>query len=219
MHLCNLALVQYSDAVTESALGQRERNRIDTWNAIHDAAYTIAHDAGLAAATTEKIAAEARISRRTFFNYFPTKEDAILGTRVPEVTDAAIQRFRSSDEDELTRVVHLFVAVVRTALPRASTERRQSIVTEYPELRERVMRLIGEVERLVTEVIRDRLEEGEVVDLAALDDADRLKALLMLAGTIAKYAFSRQEGSDAEDPEPVLRDSIAMFRKVIDSTP
>lgn len=204
--------------MNEATLSQRERNRIDTWNAIHSAAYTIAWDAGPAAATTEKIAASAGVSRRTFFNYFPTKEDAVLGTREPSVTDAAVHRFRSSDQDELTRVVHLFVTVARTALPEASWARRRRIVAEHPELRQRVTRLVSEVERLVTEVIQTRVEAGKTVELAVGEDAEQLEALLMLAGTIAKYALTRHQESADGDAEPFLRDSIAVFRKVVEAT-
>lgn len=204
--------------MTEPTLSQRERNRIDTWSAIHSAAYTIAWEAGPAAATTEKIAAVAGVSRRTFFNYFPTKEDAVLGTRDPAVTDAAVHRFRTSEEDELTRVVHLFVSVARTALPESSRARRRRIVAEHPELRQRVIRLVTEVERLVTEVIQTRVEGGKTVDLKAGQNAAELEALLMLAGTIAKYALSRHQEPGAGEAEPALSESIALFRKVVEDT-
>lgn len=210
--------MQYGDGVTEPALSQRERNRIDTWHAIHEAAYTLASNVGPAATTTEGIASAAGVSRRTFFNYFPTKEDAVLGTRVPRVDDAAIEKFRASADDELTRVVHLFVSVARTALPEVSIMRRRRIVAEHPELRQRVIRLVSEVERLVTEVLQTRVGDGAFVDLSVVDDDDHLEALLMLAGTIAKYALSRHQETPAEASEPFLREAIAMFRKVVDAT-
>lgn len=200
-------------------MSQRERNRIDTWNAVHEAAQAIAWDEGPQAATVERIAVSAGVSRRTFFNYFPTKEDAILGTRAPEVSEEEIERFRTSGEDELTRVVRLFVAVVRTAIPERTSPQRRRIIAEHPGLQRRVALLLSEVERLVAEVIRARVDDGEDVALVEPDDGHRLEALLMLAGVIAKYAFHRyQDSASAEDPRHFLEESIAMFREVVDTT-
>ncbi|GAA1174554.1 TetR family transcriptional regulator [Nesterenkonia xinjiangensis] len=202
----------------ESTISQRERNRLDTWNAVHEAAHAIAWEEGPQEAAVEAIAARAGVSRRTFFNYFPTKEDAILGTRTPEVSEGDIERFRTSDEDELTRVVHLFVAVVRTAIPEATSPQRRRIIGEHPSLQRRVLRLLSEVERIVAEVIQARVEDGDDVALAAPGDGARLEALLMLSGVIAKYAFHRYQESSAEDPREFLDESIAMFREVVDTT-
>lgn len=194
---------------------QRERNRIATWCAIHEAACAIAWEQGPAATTVEAIAAQAGVSRRTFFNYFSTKEDAVLGTRVPEVAEVAIERFRTSDEDELTRVVLLFVAVARTGMPESTSAQRRQMVAAHPALKNHTGRLIAETERLVTEVIQARFDD---VDLASPEEDGRLEALLMLAGVIAKYAFTRYQASSEDDPAEFLRDAIVVFRKVVDTT-
>ena len=57
----------------------RERNRRKAWLAIHAAASELALKHGLADTTVEMIADHAGVSRRTFFNYFASKEDAVLG--------------------------------------------------------------------------------------------------------------------------------------------
>ena len=56
-----------------------------TRNALHEAAITRVLEDGLACATVANIAADAGVSTRTFFNYFETKEDAIVGLG-PEVS-------------------------------------------------------------------------------------------------------------------------------------
>ena len=134
-------------------LTRREQNQRDTWNAIHLSAYQLVSELSLAAATVDDIASRAGISRRTFFNYFPTKEDAILGTRLPEVPHGTAERYAESGQDELTRVVHLFVAVLRTAVPEETSLRRRQMVGQHPGLRSRVMQLVTDVEHLVREVV------------------------------------------------------------------
>ncbi|MFE4545280.1 TetR family transcriptional regulator [Arthrobacter sp. NPDC056727] len=59
--------------------GLRERKRAATRAAITAVARSLTSERGLNGYTVEDVCEQAGISRRTFFNYFPTKEDAILG--------------------------------------------------------------------------------------------------------------------------------------------
>jgi AcrR family transcriptional regulator len=60
-------------------LGLRERKKAETRQAIADAALALAVERGPGDVTVDDIAAAAGVSARTVFNYFPTKEAAILG--------------------------------------------------------------------------------------------------------------------------------------------
>jgi len=204
----------------QSELSQRERNRVETWNAVHEAASSIALEDGLAVATIDAIATRAGVSRRTFFNYFPTKEDAVLGTQPPVVGEADIERFRASGEDLLTRTVELLAAVLTTSFVSGSMARRRVVVAARPELRERVMQHVSDAERLVTEVLHERIAEGAPhAEIDALPDAERSpRALIMLAGVITKFAFTAYQDAGSGDLEPHLADSISTFRKVVDAT-
>lgn len=198
-------------------LTQRERNQRDTWNAIYEAAYAFARDEGLGAATVEAVVARAGVSRRTFFNYFPTKEDAILGTRLPWLDQAVVDRLATAQEDELTRTVHAFVAVLRTALTEETAVRRREIATQHPSLRGRLGQLITQVEELV----RRAMDEAAARRADAGDPASR-EVLIMLAGVIIKHAFTQyfegerqsaaEHGAAVED---FLEGSIAQFRTAI----
>lgn len=56
----------------------RERKKQATRLALHRAAVDLAAEHGLAAVTVEAIADRANVSRRTFSNYFASKEEALL---------------------------------------------------------------------------------------------------------------------------------------------
>jgi AcrR family transcriptional regulator len=58
-------------------MGLRERRHRQTSADIRDAAVRLARERGFDKVTIEEICAEAGISSRTFFNYFPNKESAI----------------------------------------------------------------------------------------------------------------------------------------------
>ena len=73
--------------------GVRDRKRAETLRRIHDAAAELTKRDGLAEATVSAIAERAGVSRRTFFNYFDSKEDAVLGIQQPQISPEALDAF------------------------------------------------------------------------------------------------------------------------------
>lgn len=59
--------------------GLRARKQRETRETIHRIAVKRALAAGPNSVTAAEISTEAGVSARTFFNYFPSKEDAMLG--------------------------------------------------------------------------------------------------------------------------------------------
>ncbi|MEX1164368.1 MAG: TetR family transcriptional regulator [Nitriliruptor sp.] len=60
-------------------LGLRERKKRETKAALSRAAFELCAERGIDAVTVPDIAASANVSPRTFFNYFSSKEEAIVG--------------------------------------------------------------------------------------------------------------------------------------------
>lgn len=96
-------------STTENAgpLGRREQNKVDTRRAIADAAFDLARSVGPGAFTVDQIAARAGVSRRTFFNYFHSAEDA-LTVRTDGFLELALAVFGQLPQDE-----PLFDSIVR----------------------------------------------------------------------------------------------------------
>ncbi|WP_425865125.1 TetR/AcrR family transcriptional regulator [Arthrobacter sp. TWP1-1] len=200
----------------------RERNRLEAWALIHDTASGLALTEGPTKVTVEAIADAAGISKRTFFNYFATKEDAIMGTQPPTLSDEAVATFRSDGDDDLfSRTVRLMVTVVRSMFPEASqAARRKELRAKYPELARNVIEYVSASERLVESILVDRYDESdpEFAQAGLPGGRDGARALLMMASTAMRFAFSRDPGSVSAGDTKVVDESIEIFREAIKAT-
>lgn len=118
-------------------LGLRDRKRIETRLRIETAAVEIVTAEGLDGATVDMISDRAGISPRTFFNYFDSKEDAILGTQdMGEVQRAITVGVAETETDDLVAAIvstmfHIFGPMAaRTQLK----SQRMALVHEHPRL-------------------------------------------------------------------------------------
>ena len=66
-------------ATNDRPVGLRERKKAKTRNAIQHEAMKLFRERGYEGTTVEDIAVAAEISSTTFFRYFPSKEDVVLG--------------------------------------------------------------------------------------------------------------------------------------------
>ena len=179
---------------------------------IHRAALDLAEQEGCAATTVEAIAARAGISRRTFFNYYAGKEDAVLGLRPVEMPQPALQSYTDrGEQDEFTRTVWLFVAVLRhSSGPPEWAPRRRRLVEQHPELKRRVGLHLASAESLVAAAV------AEHSPASGNRSPETSQAFVLLAASVLKYAhrtmpdLSHTADDDAVDR--TLDRAIAVFR-------
>lgn len=206
----------------KTAVPLRERNRLETWALIHDKASNMALEEGLAKATVEAISEAAGISKRTFFNYFATKEDAILGVQAPVLTEENIATFRAGGPDDLFgRTVRLMVTVIRSMFPEESRgDRRRLLKEKYPDLGKRIFAHVRASEELVEVVLLERYQDAaHEQSLAGLSEGrDSALALLMMAGTVMRFAFSKDPSAASNEHSTAVDDAIEIFREAIKTT-
>ena len=81
--------------------GLRERKKVKTRLAIEDAALALFEERGYEATTVDEIADRAEVSTTTFFRYFPTKADVLLGDhgiQLPAIRQTIVDRPASEND-------------------------------------------------------------------------------------------------------------------------
>ncbi|MCU4184981.1 TetR family transcriptional regulator [Acidiferrimicrobium sp. IK] len=89
----------HTETLTEQP-GRRERKKQATRQALHEAAWALVEERGLAHVTIEAITDRVDVATRTFFNYYSSKEEAVLGSdseRNARVCEAVSERLAAGD--------------------------------------------------------------------------------------------------------------------------
>jgi AcrR family transcriptional regulator len=146
----------------ERPLGLRERKKLETRQALADAAIKLAVERGLENVTVEDIAARAGVSQRTFFNYFPSKEDAVLRPDADPIAMAQVIIDRLNGIPADVHPLRAIAAAFRPVAERIDHEAREwlvrvSIVENDPALLVKMFTAQKETERMVHEAIAARV--------------------------------------------------------------
>ena len=191
----------------------RERKKVETWTAIHEAAATLAYHRGLEQATVEAIADSAGVSPRTFFNYFPAKEDAVLGLHEP-VLDPGEAATLAGADDLLGQVTLVLVAVARSALRDTDTARRRQLLKRHPHLFARQMEYLAKAEALVCRAVTDVLaaDPSWASGTEGFSPEETARMLVMLAAVPAKFQAKSADFDPAAGLTPDnLAPAVALF--------
>lgn len=182
---------------TATFLPLRERKRIATWDTLHEAAASLAlkHDS-LHTVTIDAIVDQANVSPRTFFNYFDTKEDAILGFSEPAVSPATLECFANSSAALVERVANFYFDVMASSRT-SGRERRAQIIARHPELSNRQVTHFAHVERLVHEFAVEHL--ADVPRPEAISDLNAFVDALVFTSSAAYRIATRRTATCSTD--------------------
>jgi AcrR family transcriptional regulator len=139
--------------------GLRERKKAATRQALHAAALRLAIEHGIDRVTVEAIADEAGVSRRTFSNYFASKEEALLYGDHQRMR-ALVEIVRSRPEAEppwtaLTRSAEQFYRELGDPDPQLTAQVR--LVRSQPALAAQQLSTFAALERELSAEVARRL--------------------------------------------------------------
>lgn len=196
--------------MTESAISLREQKRWDTSHRITVCAQALTDAHGLDGFTMEELAEAADVSRRTLFNYFPSKTDAVLGA-APEIPESDVEAFRTGGPhgvliDDLAELARIALEVKQP--DRESIERGRRLLANEPRL------LAAAHQRFETIALEfsDLVLEREGADFGA----SRARLLLRLVLSLFDVALTELVDDDSDRTlvdlfEDQLRDARALF--------
>lgn len=171
--------------------GLRARKKRETRRALHLAAVDLVTERGLGGVTTDEIAAAAGVSPRTFFNYFPTKDAAVvgLGPDLPEVfTDELLGR--PADEPVMDSLrAALLVALAPLARDDDLRRRRRELIRRHPELVTTTVGVTMRVEEALARAVATRTGTDVEADLYP-----RLAAACAVGASRAALLHTRRRG-------------------------
>lgn len=178
------------------AASLRQRNRERTRDELQSAALALFAVHGFAATTVEQIAAAAGVSTRTFFRYFPTKEDAVFDD-VGVIVGRLREALRESDPPlpPIQRVRHAILAVQD---PGGHPERevtRARLIAEVPAVRARFYQIAESLEDTIAEFLEDQF---------GADNDAQARARITAAALFGALRGARRAVSELPDADPTL---------------
>ncbi|MEV2240887.1 TetR family transcriptional regulator [Micromonospora sp. NPDC049891] len=139
-------------------LGRRDRKKRQTRTALATAALRLVAERGLDQVTVEEISEAADVSSRTFFNYFPSKDDALVGDTEAD-RDSVLRALAAvpAEHSALEALRRSFAEVVTEVQGDAELSLlRMRVVTQYPVLLARLISGNAVTERALVEAIAAR---------------------------------------------------------------
>jgi len=209
-----------------TGIGLRERKRAQTAEAIHIAAAELVLERGLDAATIDAISDRADVSTRTFFNYYPSKEDAVLG--VDEVAILAeLDKVRDSEGDPLSLTFDLIYALFQASGGGRQKALTREVMLKHPQLMSRHMLRIADLEDRLSDVVAGWLAKD--TRFAADTDEERAEQARIIVGlclatvrmSMKKWAADRDAASASSPSTPAdtrksYERAIATLRTVLE---
>ncbi|TYB57158.1 TetR family transcriptional regulator [Nonomuraea sp. PA05] len=192
--------------VPAAVIGRRERKKQATRAALREAALRLALRDGVENVTVERIASEADIALRTFFNYFSSKEEAVVAAAAAGA-EAVIAEFRARPAAEsVLRALREAVLTVFDQDHAASRDyiRASRLIRRTPSLLPQELAVMAAQEKALADAIVERLQPAPIGIYPALCAATSLTALRVVLSRWLEHAGD----SDETPPMDLLRQEI-----------
>ena len=183
--------------MSESADSLREQRRRETTRALTDAARRLTTERGFAGFTVEELCAEVGVSRRTFFNYFESKENAVFGFAAIDSRQEGLEaKFVAQGGDLLDDFLRLTIARFELFNPLDDAPAMFAVIEQEPRLLKAAFEQLAKNERRDMELVVRRSGEGADAELHAEVMVHTVGALVRLCMDQLLHHHSTDSFSD-----------------------
>lgn len=216
------AIISAESSVEDDSLGLRERKKQATRAAIVKVAQDLTLEHGFNGFTVEQLCESVGISRRTFFNYFASKEDAVLGWDggdFPEDLQTEFVAQRSAEHhpgqlsSSLLQDLLTMFAETTNRLPRTPEEHRKlhKVILSEPQLLAKALDSFEKREQTLRDLIAKR-ESCEPEDL-------RVQMAVVLVGAILRKSSEASFLPDTTEEIPsIMRRYTRAIKDLIENS-
>ena len=201
----------------DPADGLRARKRAATTATIERVALDLAMQQGYDNVTVDMICAGAQVSPRTFFNYFGSKEGAVLGPAAPEPSDEERSAFiRSSSSDVIGDLTRMLTRVmIDNGHQREVFAARRAVVTATPALLRKQVDRVSDQEAKLTQLVLERFAHQGRTTQQTPDLEDEARMVVTFMGTLLRFSARHWfDGPESVDVLSLLEKSLALARRV-----
>ncbi|POH69622.1 TetR family transcriptional regulator [Cryobacterium zongtaii] len=195
--------------------GLRERKRLATRREIQRAVLTLCAQRSIDKVTVEEISRVAAISPRTFFNYFASKDSALVGDELELACDEDIERFvAGGPSDVMTDLAGLISrSLQNTDGDREIHELRRAVMKENSYLFTMRMATLRNFEAGLQHIVERRLT-ADAPHLAEDPRALAQRALLVTLIAMAATRHAWRCWAEADDCTPLSAWVAKSFREL-----
>jgi AcrR family transcriptional regulator len=200
-----------------ATLGRRERRKQETASALTAVSRRLTAQVGFGGFTIEDVCREVDVSRSTFFNYFPSKEDAVIGVGSEDESRRFADDFVARGSGDWSKVIEDLVELVGVhfggdGIDRAGHSDFRRALEREPRLMARFIGISRERDRQAAALIAER-------ESVAPDDP-RAEAAVSIVSSLLRSAREQLVHPDNKrDFSTILNDSLTLFRSLLVGVP
>jgi AcrR family transcriptional regulator len=206
------------EAIAGSPPGLRERKREATRRRVEKAAIELALANGLEHVTVDQICDASDISARTFFNYFGSKENAMIGVGSKLPSQEAVDAFVSGPRGPILE--DFLVMLARTFAERgpdvALFRARRELFSREPQLAAMQMAKMTVDRDELTTIVRRRVANADpdLAEAAQLEEAILVVGVGM--GALHVLGYQWHESSGEASFEDLVHQLLPRLRRAIE---